>query len=186
MRVHQQTFTVDTKFKTDDERVLNVKAALNKACGNTKIIIRLDFNEGGDVASAERLIRAIEASNALKVNLIFTGFAISAAAYVYAYFTFYAPKDHVVTTINSKRFVLVYHKPRAERYDVLIFANSITSSNVVEASKKYILAITPDFDDVFHAMIELLRTLNFNIAPHMEAIYNINGDVHIILEKKGV
>lgn len=182
LKKQYKSFMIADRFDENDKRVHNAVKGLNSAHSDSVIVIVFKNNGGGHVESVERLIRAIEKTKAKKVQLVFHGFAVSAAAYIFAYFTFYAPKDHIFPIVNSQ-LCMVYHKPRVEKTNVLVFSNYITDVSTNEPSKKHILKITPYFDNVFQAMIDILKLLNFNIAPHMKEIYNINGDVTIIFNK---
>ncbi|MBM5073253.1 hypothetical protein HYO02_22195 [Vibrio parahaemolyticus] len=182
MKALRKSFLIEGEFRLDDPRVKEAVDYLNSACGNTRVLISLPNNRGGHVESAERLIRAIEKTNAFKVELVFSGFAISAAAYVFAYFSFYAPQEHIHTRAN-KKLCLVYHKPRFTQKNVIVFSNSIIDKSTNDPSKKYLLGITPEFDKVFNEMCGVLLEIGYEIAPHMEAIYNVNGDVSIVFDE---
>jgi len=178
----RKSFLLEGEFRFNDSRINDAVDYLNKACGNSKVLISFPNNQGGHVESAEKLIRAIENTNACKVDLLFSGFAISAAAYVFAYFSFYAPQEHVHTRVN-KKLCLVYHKPRFIQKNAVVFSNSIIDQSTQNLSKKYLLGITPEFDKAFLTMYGTLLEIGYNIAPHMEAVYNMNGDVSIVFDE---
>ncbi|WP_413737913.1 hypothetical protein ACL2XP_06975 [Sodalis sp. RH21] len=113
------------------------------------------------------------------IVLVFTGYAISAVAYLLAYFAFYSVTRENVIVQAQGPLCLVYHKPRIKKYAVTLFANSLDSKNTyskeVECMRKY----TMNFDHIYDALERACIKKGIEIAPHMKAIYNMNGDISV-------
>ena len=148
---------------------------LATATQTTQLIFKK--HQGGHTQAVEELIHAIESSAIGRIEIKFDSYAISAAAFIFAYFVYFANSTKVVVKTDHP-LCLVYHKPRIQSSSYFLFPNNLIQRPDLTAQYNYLLRIARRFDDVFHAMWAKTQ-----IAPYMIDVYNNNGDVALVLPK---
>lgn len=116
----QRKFVIKDKFDSNDPVFKSLTDTISKY-NNTnklKLIINITYNEGGEVAIMLDFVATIENAvlnnSNLTIELRFGGFAISAAAFVFCYFVFYADIPRV-RVLSNTRLAVIYHKPRMKQ-----------------------------------------------------------------------
>lgn len=170
--------------KNDPRITLAINAIQNAENGDT-IIIRFSCNAGGAIEDAVLLISEIEKSSpSVKIVLIFESYAVSAAAFILCYFSFYNLVTTNVIVQLASPVCVVYHKPRAVTELHTYFASNLYHDRTYHGAIKFIADITPTFDNVFNAMFDACYDKkNIRIAPHMRSVYNMNGDVSVMFSE---
>lgn len=134
-----------------ESSIANALRGLRIAKKNDEIRIRLPYNNGGSVDAATLLIETIKYSNAT-VTIEVDRYAISAAAFLYLWFSIYK-EPHVLTkTIGKdKPALLVYHRPRLALGNYIAFIEDISKSS---SDWESLMKFTEIFDDLFDKLIE--------------------------------
>ncbi|MGS5488664.1 hypothetical protein ACVD67_19700, partial [Klebsiella quasipneumoniae] len=126
----QIKFVIKDKFDSNDpvfKRLTDTISNYNNV-NKLKLIINITYNEGGEVAIMLAFVATIEKAvlnnSNLTIELRFGGFAMSAAAFVFCYFVFYADIPRV-RVLSNTRLSVIYHKPRMKQINAsnFIFAN---------------------------------------------------------------
>lgn len=177
-----KVFLLQKSIDKKDARVYEIINFLNNDKSNRKVVIRFNYNGGGSVPVVEELVDTLMSIDDREISLVFTGYAISAAAYVLAYFAFYNQKNNIIVSATEPLCV-VYHRPRLLNGRMHIFVEDIPSGRKLTESEKYIIRMTSEFDKVFESMWQTLERLNWTIAPHMPDVYTNKGDVSLPFEK---
>ncbi|WP_350262827.1 hypothetical protein AAF463_25190 (plasmid) [Pantoea sp. BJ2] len=151
------------------------------------VYFTIDYCRGGVVQEVERLIEVIEDNISTYVNLSitlgFTGYAISAAGFLFVYFTRYRLNSRVFVR-NFTPLCVVYHKPRLVHATTkkLGFANpppvGFAKNDVILINRLDTL-----FNDVFQSLITHFLDVGVVIEPHLIASYNTNGDAAFTFPK---
>ncbi|MDT8883205.1 hypothetical protein PGN69_04920 [Klebsiella aerogenes] len=185
MRKRYKSFSIDSDFRGKSELIDEILHYMHSAQPKSCVYLLITNNCGGAVNDAERLVRGICKYNHIKIHIIFRGYAISAAAYIYSYFVFYdARHEHVVIEAGTP-LCIVFHKPRIFRGQVFSFANNIfENAKLTDKTDKYLLTISKEFDAIFNAMHSILLAEGELIAPHLKDVYNMNGDVSFTFPKE--
>lgn len=185
MRKSYKSFSIDDNFLNKGTLIDEILQYMVTAPPASCVYLLITNNCGGAVNDAERLVRGICKNDHIKIHLIFRGYAISAAAYVYSYFVFYDAKHQHVVIEAGTPLCVVFHKPRIIRNQALSFANNIFENRQpIDVYNKYLLAISKEFDEIFNAMHGILLAEGELIAPHLKDVYNMNGDVSFTFPKE--
>lgn len=169
------------EIQQNDVRITDAINKIQTAAYGDRVIIYFNNNAGGSIKDAVNLIGAIESSSStVKIVLVFKNYAVSAAAFIMCYFSFYNVVTTNVTVQIDKRVCMVYHKPRAINRLNTFFATDLYPDRTYPNAIEFVRQITPLFDVVFNAMFKACYAKNIRIAPQMKAVYNVNGDVSVI------
>ncbi|NWA64147.1 hypothetical protein HX773_24940 [Pantoea sp. B9002] len=179
----QETITISNNIKINDGRISHAISRISNVSPGTKIIIRFDHNSGGAVQAAVDLIEAIELSRpAVNIVLVFKGFAVSAAAFILGYFGFYNVVTPNVIVQMDGPVCVVYHKPRVSIGDYDHFASGLYPDRKYPKAVEFVRDMNPTFDAVFLSIITACYAKKIRVAPHMESVYNMNGDVSVMFK----
>ena len=176
-----RNFIVEDYFNSLDQAILDITDYLDTATETDKAHILFKNHQGGHVDAAELFIDAVEQSKIGRIEITFDRFAISAAAFIYAYFVYYASSSRVVVKTDNP-LCLVYHKPRMKKDGCILFDHHIIDKQTTTPQVRYLLRVSKRFDDVFQSMWTAVQKM-IDIAPHMKDVYNNNGDVSIVFQK---
>ena len=180
MPVTEKFFVFKEQIKHNDENILNCIEYLNLATDKHNVTIKFVDNAGGSVEDIHALIQAIEKTKAKNVLLVFTNYAISAVAYLLAYFEFNY-FDKKIKIEKSENLCLIYHRPRLITEDAIIFANLMKPGTLDNEVEFYLVIMSYCFDLVFYKMINSLFSTNKNYYLMFEKMYTTNGDVSFII-----
>lgn len=185
-------FVIKDEFsKKDPEFVRLFKAVQDYALRQDKvnIIINLAYNHGGEIAIMREFVSFISTAatkhDNLRFELRFGGFAVSAAAFVFCYFVYFAeiPRVRVRSLV---RLCIVFHKPRSLKQignqEIIVFDNQEDQKNQLTLAEKRELAKwTNEFDEVLDATIETIEAAGGKFDKHLIESYNTNGDLSFTL-----
>ncbi|WP_273859573.1 hypothetical protein [Photobacterium sp. GSS17] len=176
--------TIDKDIRKADQRIAYATRRLKQANSSDIITIVVIFNNGGFTPAIERLVDAIDKTKAFQVHLVFSGYAVSSAAYLFAYYVFYNKKRTNITVHVKRSLSLVYHKPRtpvpSSNTGEVIFANTLPPP--YPTGYQLLINTTTRFDNVFDSMMKHFRASNSQIAHNLEDVYNYNGDIQIMFD----
>ncbi|MCU5773221.1 hypothetical protein N5923_16615 [Erwiniaceae bacterium BAC15a-03b] len=183
--LREEKFLFSWQFRRYDRELIRLKTFVKNIEKNQSVILKITIyaHNGGYINVMRDFIAAINEAGEknIKVDLVFSGFAISAAAYLFSYFTYHTRFAHVRVTAGSN-LCIVYHKPRLVdpiSGEVLLFASDVYQQKKLYKVETLILDLTEDFDRVFNSMCEVLACTGRPLAPHLLNAYNLNGDVAI-------
>ncbi|EMN4847055.1 hypothetical protein RFH71_005100 [Klebsiella pneumoniae] len=155
-----------------------------------KLIINITYNEGGEVAIMLAFVATIEKAvlnnSNLSIELRFGGFAMSAAAFVFCYFVFYADIPRV-RVLSNTRLSVIYHKPRMKQKKVsnFIFANDpIKMKKLTKKQQTDLISYTNQFDAVWDAVVAIYEMGGGAFDPSLLSSYNGNGDFAFTLSNR--
>lgn len=179
-------YNISERVKETDDFDAYLKA-LGKSGTVKNVKFTISHCRGGAVNETERLIKVIESNVNLfpniTVTLGFSGYAVSAAAFLFVYFTRYALHPRV-KVINYTPVCVVYHKPRLvhPRTKELGFANNL--SPVFNISERVLIQrLDTLFDNVFDSLVSSFRAVAVEVDQHLIDSYNSNGDAAFTFSK---
>ncbi|KTS17638.1 hypothetical protein RSA31_21485 [Pantoea dispersa] len=188
----QIKFVIKDKFDSNDpvfKRLTDTISNYNNV-NKIKLIINMTYNEGGEVAIMLAFVATIEKAvlnnTNLTIELRFGGFAMSAAAFVFCYFVFYADIPRV-RVLSNTRLSVIYHKPRMKQQNVsnFIFANDpIKMTKLNKPQQTELISYTNQFDDVWDAVVAIYEMGGEAFDPSLLSSYNGNGDVAFTLSNR--
>lgn len=178
----EKVFSLTGLIKRNDNRIQHILNFIKTDTTNRKLVIIFNYCNGGSVPITEALVDALKLINNRSVSIVFNGYAISAAAYVLAYFAFYNIKKNIIVSATQPLCVC-YHRPRLKVGNQHIFASDIIHKKSLTNAESYIIKMTSEFDRVFSAMWQTLEQLRWTIAPHMPDVYHNKGDVTLPFNK---
>ncbi|MBP2167255.1 hypothetical protein J2125_000447 [Erwinia toletana] len=183
--LREEKFLFSWQFHRYDREMERLAKFIKESCHNRPVILKITVyaHNGGYITVMKKFITAVEMANEknIKVELIFSGFAISAAAYLFSYFNYHRALSNVRVSAGSNLCV-VYHKPRLidpATSEIVLFATDVRDPANPRVDEKVILDLTADFDKVFSSMCKFLARTGRSLAPHLLNAYNLNGDVAI-------
>lgn len=161
---------------------------VGKLHGEHTVVLTLTYNRGGYTSVMLDFVAMIKGVHnrypGVTIELNFGGYAISAAAYVFAYFVYFDPHERIKVKTSS-RLCLVYHKPRLlvndkqSNTEILVFGNQ-DLTNCTPAEINLIRQLDKFFDAVFDSMLNYFeQKMKKPIDQHLIASYNSNGDASI-------
>ncbi len=190
------TFDIKNDFSKSNPVFTQISDAVSKHAGNDKkykFIVRVSYNQGGEIEVMFALTLLIETTvttfENISFDLRFGGFAISAAAFFFLYFTFFTLLPNVRVSSGS-RLCVVYHKPRSIKRtgtkNLTIFANKTEDHKALNANElRDLLHFTSEFDRVInHFIATLKQQTGTAVDQHLIDSYNTNGDMAFTLSPK--
>lgn len=147
--------------------------------------ISITYNRGGEIEVMRSLLQLIETTAMTYENIFFElrfgGFAISAAAFLFFYFSYYSLLPRVKVS-SGVRLCVVYHKPRTKwkrgKREVLVFANKQQHLNLLNnKERKDLQEYTTEFDDILDYFIKTFEQTGTLVDQHLKDSYNSNGDM---------
>lgn len=187
--VINKEFTLNRRISGNDKAYDKIKNFIidNGSNGQEyKITIGIYHNIGGVVSVMQKFIIMLEDAHLnhpnLRFKLVFVGFAMSAAAYLYCYFTFGPGLDLDRIEVEKKPICIIYHKPRVNHVvqskKITIFANnSETMSFLTPKDADNLKKETESFDELLELTISVLALADYPIAMHLINSYHNNGDM---------
>lgn len=175
---------INNRIDRSDTRIERVIVSLNDPKKVNKLILRFTDNHGGAIEPVIRLISAIDNSPAQReILLVFTGYAISAVAYLLAWYVGDCGPRKNVQVYAGNRLCVVYHKPRIRLFNIELFSSSLYPDVRYGPQAERVRQYTRSFDKAFNSLLQTCAEKGIRIAPHMDTIYHLNGDVTIIFNK---
>lgn len=194
------TITVTHEIKkgiySGDQVFSNIIRDINNFGGAAykyNFVIKISYNEGGEVSTARNFITIIENAiltyGNLSFDLRFGGYAISAAAFIFCYFNYYTNTQRVRIS-SGTRLCIVYHKPRIKiqypNSTFLIFNNDSNAKKRISIPQRQsLLDMTQEFDDVLQAFVAQYNKAGartgLKFDQHLLESYNTNGDLSFTL-----
>jgi hypothetical protein len=188
----QIKFEIKDKFDSNDSVFKNMVNTINNYnnANKLRLIINITYNEGGEVAIMFDFVATIENAvlnnSNLYIELRFGDFAMSAAAFVFCYFVFYANIPRV-RVISNTRLSVIYHKPRMKKRNttIYIFANDpIKMNGLSKPQQTDLISYTHRFDEVWNAVVTLYQVGGVEFDPYLLSSYNSNGDFAFTLSNQ--
>lgn len=188
-------FNIKDTFSGSDPVFNQISDAVLEHAGKENkynFYISIPYNHGGEVEVMRRLLQLIETTAMTYKNIFFElrfgGFAISAAAFLFLYFSYYTLLPRVKVS-SGVRLCIVYHKPRTKwkkgTREVLVFANkqqhlTLLNNKELQDLQKY----TKEFDDILDYFIKTVEQTGTVVDQHLKDSYNSNGDMSFTFSPK--
>lgn len=157
---------------------------LDGAVDGDVIVIRMPYNDGGDVEAAIDVLDSILETKA-EVWIEIDRYVASAAAFIYCWF-FFKPMEHVRVRTLGERALIIYHRPRMCISDHIAFLEHL---NEGDPYHKYLRHYTELFDSLFDLVLSSFGYEEVNGSPltkdgtdythqlhHMKLAYYANQD----------
>ncbi|HCU0177740.1 hypothetical protein MMP96_18375 [Enterobacter hormaechei] len=148
---------IEISKEISDNTVQPAIAVLSEAVDGNEIKILLPYNSGGSVDSALKLIKAINETSAT-VQIELDRYIMSAAAFIWIWF-FLRPKANVAVKTTGEPAVLVYHRPRMNIDEHLLFIDDLQEEHELKESLQ---EATDMFDDLFDELLAAIGYISEN------------------------